>query len=84
MFSTFYNASILTPIQENVSRAVQEVKLETELIAHPVDQSKSLASFLQTLWSRLPGDPALLAFLQPGLGGVFRKEEKSLQAWKMH
>ena len=38
-----------------------------KMIAHPVDQSKSLASFLQTLWSRLPGDPAILAFLQPGL-----------------
>ena len=32
-----------------------------------VDQSKSLTSFLQTLWSRLPGDPALLAFLEPGV-----------------
>ena len=37
-----------------------------KMIAHPVDQSKSLASFLKALWSRLPGDPAILAFLQPG------------------
>ena len=77
MFSTFYKGSILTPIQENVSPAVREVKLYIDLIAHPVDQSKSLASFLQTLWSRLPGDPAILAFLQPGLDGVFRKEKQA-------
>ena len=38
-----------------------------DFLHQSVEQSKSLTSFLQTLWSRLPGDPALLAFLEPGV-----------------
>ena len=44
------------------------------IVVHPVEQSKSLENFLQTLWSRLPGDPAILTFLEPGLEVSQKKE----------
>ena len=44
------------------------------IVVHPVEQSKSLDNFLQTLWSRLPGDPAILTFLEPGLKVSQKKE----------